>query len=253
MILVSVDTLVLATGLVGLGVALTMAALVGNRSDSSGYVDWLVGIAVHAVGLMVLGTDRIVPATWSVAAGNVIVATSTLPYVRSIARLTGRRAPMRALALLTGAVAIATFWFTFAAPSIPWRLGAIGVQFLVAQTVLLGLMLAGLRTEPGRAYRVLIALVATTTATTLLRTVWFVVTRDAPDVDGTSTVILFLSNLLFFATSGLAYVGVLDDRTRQAAGAATAELARLSRTDALTGLANRGHFDATLDVWPLPF
>jgi diguanylate cyclase (GGDEF)-like protein len=243
---VSVDTLVLATGLVGLGVALTMAALHGARSNGTGYVDWLVGIAVHATGLVVLGIDRLAPEAWAVASGNVVVALSTLPYVRAMARLHGRRAPMRALAILTALVALATFWFTFAVPSIPLRLGAIGVQFLVAQGVLLHLMLGGLRTEPGRAYRVLFVLVAATTATTLLRTIWYVVAQDAPDVDGASSVVLFFTNLLFFATSGLAYVGVLEDRNRRAVQAATSELARLSRTDALTGLANRGHFDATL-------
>lgn len=243
---VSVDTLVLATGLVGLGVALTMAALHGGRSNGSGYVDWLVGIAVHALGLVVLGIDRVAPEAWAVASGNVIVAASTLPYVRAIARLHGRRAPMRALAILTAVVAVATFWFTFAMPSIPLRLGAIGVQFLAAQGVLLGLLIGGLRTEPGRAYRVLLALVATTTATTLLRTLWYVFVQDAPDVDGASSVVLFFANLVFFATSGLAYVGVLEDRNRRAVVAATEELSRLSRTDGLTGLANRGHFDRTL-------
>lgn len=243
---VSVDTLVLATGLVGLGVALTMAALHGARSNGSGYVDWLVGIAIHATGLVVLGIDRLAPEAWAVATGNVIVAASTLPYVRAMARLHGRRAPMRALAILTTLVAVATFWFTFALPSIPLRLGSIGVQFLVAQGVLLGLMLGGLRTEPGRAYRVLFVLVAATTATTLLRTIWYVVAPNPPDVDGASSVVLFFANLVFFATSGLAYVGVLEDRNRRAVEVATTELARLSRTDALTGLANRGHFDATL-------
>lgn len=243
---VSVDTLVLATGLVGLGVALTMAALHGGRSGGSGYVDWLVGIAIHATGLVVLGIDRVAPEAWAIASGNVIVAASTLPYVSAIARLHGQRAPLRALAILTAVVAVATFWFTFAMPSIPLRLAAIGVQFLAAQAVLLGLMIGGLRTEPGRAYRVLFALVAATAATTLLRTVWYVVAQDAPDVDGASSIVLFFTNLVFFATSGLAYVGVLEDRNRRAVEAATAELARLSRTDALTGLANRGHFDAAL-------
>lgn len=243
---VSVDTLVLATGLVGLGVALTMAALHGGRSNGTGYVDWLVGIAIHATGLVVLGIDRVAPEAWAVASGNVIVAASTLPYVSAMARLHGRRAPMRPLAILTAVVAVATFWFTFAVPSIPFRLGAIGVQFLAAQGVLLALMVRGLRTEPGRAYRVLFALVAATAATTLLRTVWYAVAQDPPDVDGASSVVLFFANLIFFATSGLAYVGVLEDRNRRAVEAATEELARLSRTDALTGLANRGHFDATV-------
>jgi diguanylate cyclase (GGDEF)-like protein len=243
---ISVDTLVLATGLVGLGVALTMSALHGGRGNGTGYVDWLVGIAIHATGLVVLGVDRVAPEAWAVASGNVLVAASTLPYVSAMARLNGRRAPLGALALLTVLVAVATFWFTFAVPSIPFRLGAIGVQFLTAQAVLLGLMVGGLRTEPGRAYRVLLALVATTAATTLVRTVWYAVARDAPDVDGASSVVLFFTNLLFFATSGLAYVGVLEDRNRRAVERATGELARLSRTDALTGLANRGHFDAAL-------
>jgi diguanylate cyclase (GGDEF)-like protein len=243
---VSVDTLVLATGLVGLGVAATMAALHGSRGNGSGYVDWLIGIAIHATGLVVLGIDRVAPEAWAVASGNVVVAVSTLPYVRAMAHLHGRRAPMRALAILTVVVAIATFWFTFAMPSIPLRLGAIGVQFLTAQAVLLALMVGGLRTEPGRAYRVLLALVATTTATTLLRTIWYAVGPEAPDVDGASSIVLFFTNLVFFATSGLAYVGVLEDRNRRGVEAATGELARISRTDALTGLANRGHFDATL-------
>jgi diguanylate cyclase (GGDEF)-like protein len=243
---VSVDTLVLATGLVGFGVALAMAALHGGRSHASGYVYWLIGIALHAAGLVVLGIDQVLPEPWAIATGNVIVALSVLPYVRAMALLHGRRAPMRTLVLLTALVAVATVVFTFVAPSIPLRIGAIGVQFLVAQGVLIGLMAAGLRTEPGRAYRLLFALVVAATAATLTRTVWFALAGDVPNVDGASSVALFVTNLLFFATSGLAYLGVLEDRNRRAVEAATAELARLSRTDALTGLANRGHFDATL-------
>lgn len=243
---VSVDTLVLATGLVGLAVAAAMAALQAGRGNASGYVDWLIGIAVHATGLVVLGFDRVAPEAWAVATGNVLVAVSTLPYVRAMARLHGRRAPLRALAVLTALVAIATVGFTFVVPSVALRLVALGVQFLTAQAVLIVLMAVGLRSEPGRAYRLLFALVAATTATTLARTVWYALAADATDADALSSVVLFFTNLLFFATSGLAYVGVLEDRNRRAVDAATAELERLSRTDALTGLANRGHFDAVL-------
>lgn len=242
----SIDTLLLATGFVGLVVAGTMLSLRSRHGDAPGYVAWLGGVGLHGIGLLVLGATDVWLPHGFVAPGNLAVAVAALFYVRAIGRLRGGATPMRALVALTLAVAIATVVFTFVTPSTAGRLGALGLQYLAAQSVLIVLLARGLRTEPGRAYRVLFALVVVATLAMLGRSVWFA-TNPAAQVGDAVGFLTIAVNLAFFATAGLAYLGVLEDRQRRALTAAYAALERASHHDALTGLAHRGTFDAALD------
>lgn len=245
---VSVPTLILATGVVGFAVVAVLALLYERHRGASGYAAWSWGIVVHASSLVVLGFDAQLPERLAVAIGNPLAAIAPLLYVTAVSRLLARRAPLRTLAALTVAVVLGTWFFLYVQPSVSLRLTLLGLHFFVAQSVLIGMLVTGLRREPGRAYRTLLGLVVLVTLATVWRTLWFAFNADAPDADGVASTVLFLSNMAFFATAGLAYVGVLEDRNRRAFALANVELSRLSRTDALTDLANRRHFDETLAV-----
>lgn len=245
---VSVPTLILATGVVGFAVVAVLALLYERHRGASGYAAWSWGIVVHASSLVVLGFDAQLPERLAVAIGNPLAAIAPLLYVLAISRLLQRQAPLRTLAALTLAVVLGTWFLVFVQPSVSLRLTLLGLHFLVAQSVLIGMLVTGLRREPGRAYRTLLGLVVLVALTTVWRTLWFALNADAVDADGLASVVLFLSNMAFFATAGLAYVGVLEDRNRRAFALANLELGRLSLTDALTDLANRRHFDATLAI-----
>lgn len=243
---ISVPTLILATGVVGLAVITVMALLYARHRGTVGYGAWLRGLTVHALGLVVLGFDAQLPEGLAVSIGNPLAALAPVFYIQAMAQLLGRRAPLRTLVLMTAGVVLATWYLTLVQPSVSLRLTLLGVHFLVAQSLLIGMMIVGLRKEPGRAYRTLLGLVVAATLSTIVRTLWFAANSDALDADGASSVVLFMSNLVFFATSGLAFVGVLEDRSRRAFMDANDALARLSRTDDLTELANRRRFDEML-------
>ena len=240
---ISVPTLTLATGVVGLSVTIVMAFLYGRHRDATGYVALMRGLALHAAGLTVLGFEAWFPDGVGIAVANTAMAISPVFYIQAIAQLLQRRVPLRALALLAAIVIGVILFLIFVQPSTSLRLTVLGSYFLVTQAIEVGLLALGLRREPSAAYRTLFGLVVAITITMLWRTLWFAANPDAAHTAGTPSVVLFMTNMVFFATTGLAWVGVLEDRYRRASLLANAELSRLSRTDDLTGLANRRHFD----------
>lgn len=243
MVTISVPTLTLATGVVGLSVTLVMALLYGRHRDATGYGALLRAIALHAFGLTVLGFEARFPDGVGVAVADAAMAISPVFYVQAIAQLLERRAPLRGLTLLAGLVIMVIVFLIFVDPSASLRLTVLGTYFLATQALEIGMLATGLRREPSAAYRTLFGLVVAITITMIWRTLWFASNPDAAHTDGTASIVLFVTNLVFFATTGLAWVGVLEDRYRRASLLASLELSRLSRTDDLTGLANRRHFD----------
>jgi len=241
---ISVPTLTLATGVVGLSVTIVMALLSGRHRDATGYVALMRGLGLHAFGLTVLGFEAEFPDGVGIAVANTAMAISPICYIQAIGQLLQRRLPLRALALLAGLVILAISFLVFVQPSTALRLTVLGSYFLVTQAIEVGVLALGLRREPSAAYRTLFGLVVAITITMLWRTLWFAANPDAAHTAGTPSVVLFMTNMVFFATTGLAWVGVLEDRYRRASELANLELSRLSRTDDLTGLANRRRFDA---------
>ena len=240
---ISVPTLTLATGVVGLSVTIVMALLYGRHRDATGYAALMRALALHAAGLTVLGFEAEFPDGVGIAVANTAMAISPIFYIQAIGQLLQRRLPLRALALLAGIVVVGILFLIFVQPSTSLRLTVLGSYFLVTQAIEVGLLALGLRREPSAAYRTLFGLVVAITITMLWRTLWFAANPDAAHTAGTPSVVLFMTNMVFFATTGLAWVGVLEDRYRRASLLANLELSRLSRTDDLTGLANRRHFD----------
>lgn len=243
MLTISVPTLTLATGVVGLSVTTVMALLYSRHRDATGYGALLRAIALHAFGLTVLGFEAWFPDGVGIAVADAAMAISPVFYVQAIAQLLQRRAPLRTLALLVGLVIAAIMFVIFVQPSASLRLTILGTYFLVTQAIEVGMLASGLRREPSAAYRTLFGLVVAITITMIWRTLWFAANADAEHTEGTASVVLFMTNMVFFATTGLAWVGVLEDRYRRASLLANLELSQLSRTDELTGLANRRHFD----------
>lgn len=240
---IAVPTLTLATGVVGLSVTIVMALLYGRHREATGYSALMRGIGLHAVGLMMLGFEAEFPGGFGIAVANAAMAISPIFYIQAIGQLLQRRVALRALALLAGFTIAGILFLIFVHPSTSLRLTVLGSYFLVTQAIEVGLLAGGLRREPSAAYRTLFGLVVAITATMLWRTLWFAANPDAEHTAGTPSVVLFMTNMIFFATTGLAWVGVLEDRYRRASLLANLELSRLSRTDELTGLANRRRFD----------
>jgi diguanylate cyclase (GGDEF)-like protein len=240
---ISVPTLTLATGVVGLSVTIVMALLYGRHRAATGYVALMRGLALHAFGLTVLGFEAAFPDGVGIAVANTAMAISPIFYIQAIGQLLERRLPLRALALLAAIVILGILFLIFVQPSTSLRLTVLGTYFLVTQAIEVGVLARGLRREPSAAYRTLFGLVVAITMTMLWRTLWFAANPDAAHTAGTPSVVLFMTNMVFFATTGLAWVGVLEDRYRRASLLANVELSRLTRTDDLTGLANRRHFD----------
>ncbi|MBZ0250548.1 MAG: GGDEF domain-containing protein [Burkholderiales bacterium] len=240
----SVPTLLAATAVASFVMAVALAIVAYRRMAA--LFTWAGAIAAHGVAYVLFVLRGAIPDLLSIVAGNVALSAAFALFATGLAQFQGRHFPMAAV---WGPVAAVAVVFTAFLGNAPMRVIAGGAIFAAQALLVLVALVQHRTTTPGRGQYVLMAgfaLVSAVFAGRILAALGGGFGGESVLSGGPVQQASFMVAILIPMVLALGLVLMAEERAGAKLQEANRKLADLSVTDALTGLANRRHFDRLL-------
>lgn len=243
-------TLGLATAVVQFTLAAIMLFFLYTRKTHPGFGKWSASQALWSVGFMLLVLRGIVPDFVSIVIGNYLIISGMALFYDGLATFREQRWRMRlnGVVHLLGVVCIAYMaWHTYVTPSVNMRVAAVNLyriylSILCASMVWMNREAIGFR----KVYRLLTFVFVISFATSGARVYWALTSAPIAHLmtDDFAFRVYMLFDLFFFIAVAFSVLVLTSARIEEELDHALRKADAASRTDALTGVWNRLHFES---------
>jgi diguanylate cyclase (GGDEF)-like protein len=243
-------TLGLATAVVQLTLAAIMLFFLHTRKTHPGFGKWSASQALWSVGFVLLVLRGIVPDFVSVVIGNYLIISGMALFYDGLVTFREQRWRMElnGVVHLLGVICIAYMaWHTYVTPSVNMRVAAINLyriylSILCASMVWLNREAIGFR----KVYRLLTFVFLISFATSSARVYWALTSAPIAHLmtDDFAFRVYMLFDLFFFIAVAFSVLVLTSARIEEELDHALRKADAASRTDALTGVWNRLHFES---------
>lgn len=243
-------TLGLATAVVQLTLAAIMLFFLKTRKTHAGFALWAASQGLWSVGFVLLILRGTVPDWASIILGNYLLIIGMALFYDGLwaFRGLGWRPRMNGVVHLLGlACVIYMGWHTFVTPDVNLRVAAVNL-FRLYLSVLCAAMVLLNRKAPGfrKVHRLLAFVFLLSLVTSAARVFWALTAAPVGQLmtDDPAFRVYMLFDLFFFITVAFSVLVLTSARIEEELDQALRKADAASRTDALTGLWNRSHFEA---------
>jgi diguanylate cyclase (GGDEF)-like protein len=243
-------TLGLATAVVQITLAAIMLFFLHTRKTYPGFGNWATSQALWSIGFVLLVLRGIVSDFASIVVGNYLIICGMAFFYDGLGAFKGQRWHWKTNGIVhvLGLVCIAYMaWHAFVVPDVNLRVGAINLfrlllSILCAATVWRNRRIVGFR----KVYRLLTFVFLISMATSTARVYWALTSAPIGQLmtDDLAFRVYMLFDLFFFIAVAFSVLVLTSARIEEELDYALRKADAASRTDALTGVWNRAHFES---------
>lgn len=243
-------TLGLATAVVQITLAAIMLFFLHTRKTYPGFGKWAASQALWSIGFVLLILRGIIPDFVSIVVGNYLIICGMALFYDGLVAFKGQRwrPATNGVIHLLGLICIMHMaWHVYVTPDINMRVAAVNLYRIVlsimcAAMVWLNREAVGFR----RVYRLLVFVFMTSFATSSARAYWALTSAPISHLmtDDLAFRVYMLFDLFFFIAIAFSVLVLTSARIEEELDHALRKADAASRTDALTGVWNRAHFES---------
>lgn len=243
-------TLGLATAVVQLTLAAIMLFFLFTRKTHAGFGKWSASQALWSIGFVLLILRGMVPDFISIVVGNYLIISGMALFYDGLCAFREQRwrLQLNGVVHLLGVVCIAHMaWHTYVTPDVNMRIAAVNfyriyLSILCAAMVWLNRDAVGFR----KVYRLLTFVFLISFATSTARVYWSLTSAPIGHLmtDDLAFRVYMLFDLFFFIAVAFSVLVLTSARIEEELDHALRKADTASRTDAMTGVWNRLHFES---------